>query len=281
MDNSFIIKRALNNNVIIAVHPNHGEVVLIGKGIGFNKKLGDKINIENVEKTFILEDKKEQEQYKQLIPHIDEDFIEIMNDIVFHIESKVNTKLNEHIHIALTDHIAFALKRMNQGLGIQNPFLTETQSLYPKEYEIAEEVIEQIHEKIDIRLPEGEIGFIALHIHSAMTDKELSELNQHSQLIAELIRLIENNLDVKIDRKSVNYMRLVRHLRHAIDRVKAEERLEEPKELENVLKNSYPLCYNLSWKVIKVMQQALQKKVYDAEAVYLTLHLQRFVSKTK
>ena len=31
--------------------------------------------------------------------------------------------LNENIHIALTDHLAFAINRMKQGLMIRNPFL--------------------------------------------------------------------------------------------------------------------------------------------------------------
>lgn len=33
------------------------------------------------------------------------------------------------------------------------------------------------------------------------------------------------------------------------------------------------MCYNLAWKLIKMMQQTLKKPVYDAEAVYLTMHL--------
>ena len=37
---SFTVDKALNNNVIIARHPSLGEVVLIGKGIGFGKNRG-------------------------------------------------------------------------------------------------------------------------------------------------------------------------------------------------------------------------------------------------
>ena len=47
---------------------------------------------------------------------------------------------------------------------MNNPFLLETESLYPKEYEVAKEVVDMINES-PIQLPEGEIGFIALHIH--------------------------------------------------------------------------------------------------------------------
>ena len=186
--------------------------------------------------------------------------------------------LNEHIHIALTDHIAFAIKRIKQGLEVSNPFLIETKTLYPLEYSIASEVVTFIKEKTSISLPEGEIGFIALHIHSAIVNKPMSEVSNHSQLISTIIVLIEEYFTIEIKKDSIDYLRLIRHLRYTIERVKSGEMVEEPKKLALVLKEEYPVCYNFSWKIIKVMQQALQLPVYDAEAVYLTMHIQRLVN---
>ena len=280
MKESFFVEKVLNNNVLIAKHLTYDEVVLIGKGIGFNKKKGDEIDAKAVEKMFLLKSEEEQEQYKQLLAQVDEDVIEMMNDIVTHIQKRVNIPLNEHIHISLTDHIAFAIKRFQQGMGLKNPFLLETKALYPEEYTIASEVVEIISRKIGVHLPVGEIGFIALHIHSALTEKNLLEVNQDSQLIQTIINVIEESLHLQVDKESVHYMRLIRHLHFAIDRVKTGEKIEEPKKIALLLKEEYPLCYNVSWKVIKVMQQALHLPVYEAEAVYLTMHLQRLITKT-
>lgn len=281
MDQSFRIEKVLNNNVLIASHPTYDEVVLIGKGIGFGKKKGDVIEQKDVEKWFILKNEREQEQYKKLLPHVDEEFIGLMNDIIHHIRTRTNSPLNEHIHVALTDHILFAIKRLEQGMDIKNPFLVETKSLYPLEYDVATEVVNMLNERLHIQLPEGEIGFIALHIHSALTNHQLSEVNQHSQLISRLVSVVEEQLNIRIDRESIHYLRFVRHLRYAIERVKKGEKIEEPKKLSNILKETYPLCYNLSWKIIKIMQQTLQLPVDEAEAVYLTLHLQRLTGKSE
>jgi transcriptional antiterminator/beta-glucoside operon transcriptional antiterminator len=281
MEQSFRIEKVLNNNVLIASHPTYDEVVLIGKGIGFGKKKGDVIEQKGVEKWFILKNEREQEQYKKLLPHVDEEFIGLMNDIIHHIRTRTNSSLNEHIHVALTDHILFAIKRLEQGMDIKNPFLVETKSLYPLEYDVAAEVVNMLNERLHIELPEGEIGFIALHIHSALTNHQLSEVNQHSQLISHLVSVVEEQLDIRIDRESIHYLRFVRHLRYAIERVKKGEKIEEPKKLLNILKETYPLCYNLSWKLIKIMQQTLQLPVDEAEAVYLTLHLQRLTGKSE
>jgi transcriptional antiterminator len=275
------VKKTLNNNVLIAQHDAYGEVVLIGKGIGFNRKSGDPIQNDIAEKMFVLKGEKEQEQYKNLLPLLNEDISNVIISAIELIRERTNSFLNEHIHIALTDHILFAINRLMRGMEIRNPFLVETRTLYPFEYEIAREVVGMINDMTDVNLPEGEVGFIALHIHSAMMNKDLSEVNQHSQLISRLTSMIEQQLDVTINKESVDYMRLVRHIRYTIERVLREERVEEPEKIAKLLKEEYPLCYNLSWKLIKMMQQTLRKPVYDAEAVYLTMHLQRIQTKVK
>ncbi|HWJ78836.1 MAG TPA: transcription antiterminator [Niallia sp.] len=278
---NFQIKKALNNNVLIGDHPAYGEVVLIGKGIGFNQKVGNIIDSSVGEKLFVLKDEKEQSNYLKLLPQVDNDLLEVIISSIELIKNKTNAKLNEHIHVALTDHIMFAASRIANGLVLKNPFLIETKALYPFEYKIAEEVVELIGEQTGLKLPVGEIGFISLHIHSAIMNRDLSKVNQHSQLVTHLVNLIEDQLETEIDKDSIDYMRLVRHLRFTIERVNNGEKVEEPEKITLLLKSEYPLCYNLAWKLIKVMQQVLRKPVFDAEAVYLTMHLQRLQKKIK
>ncbi|MGF9962964.1 glucose PTS transporter transcription antiterminator GlcT [Bacillus rhizoplanae] len=277
MNNCLEIKKILNNNVIIAAHPEHEEVVVIGKGIGFGKKAKEMLQVEQIEKMFVLTNERDREQYKLLVPHVSEKLIELMNDLMFYIQDRVDTPLNEHIHIALTDHIAFAIKRLKQGFTVDNPFLVETKVLYPNEYKIAEEVVELINSRLNIHLPEGEIGFIALHIYSSITNSEVSSINQNSRLIAHLVSLIEENLQIVLDKESIHYLRLVRHLQYAIERVKNGEQVEESQNFADLLKAEFPECYNLAWKLVKVMQKQLQLPVYEAETIYLTMHLQRLV----
>ncbi|MGM0847300.1 MAG: glucose PTS transporter transcription antiterminator GlcT [Bacillota bacterium] len=275
------VKKVLNNNVLIAKHESYDEVVLIGKGIGFTAKKGDRIENDIVEKMFVLKGEKEQEQYKMLLPYLEEEMLETIISAIELIRNRTNSFLNEHIHVALTDHILFAMNRLLKGMAISNPFLLETKALYPFEYEVAKDVVTLLNEETNVKLPEGEIGFIALHIHSAMMNKDLSLVNRHSQLIGILTSMIEKTLQVEIEKESVPYMRLVRHLRYTIERVLRQERVQEPEKIALLLKEEYPVCYNLSWKLIKIMQQTLKKPVDDAEAVYLTMHLQRIQNKVK
>jgi transcriptional antiterminator len=273
------VKKVLNNNVLIGSHESFGEVVLIGKGIGFSRRPGQPIDSNLVEKLFVLKNEKEQENYIKLMPFVDNELLEAIISSIQLIKQRANSMLNEHIHVALTDHLMFAITRLKKGMEMKNPFLIETKTLYPFEYEIAHEVVNLIGQRTGIYLPEGEIGFIALHVHSAVMNRDLSEVNQHSQLVTHLVNMIEEQLDIKIDKDSIDYMRLVRHIRFTIERVNKGEVVEEPEKITSLLKEEYPVCYNLSWKLIKVMQQTLKKPVFNAEAVYLTMHLQRLQKK--
>ncbi|OMP67997.1 glucose PTS transporter transcription antiterminator GlcT [Domibacillus epiphyticus] len=278
---TFFVKKILNNNVLIATGKDGVEVVLIGRGIGFGRQQGDSIVRDSVEKLFVLTDRSEQEQYKKLLPNIDDKTLKVIIQAVELIRGRVGETLNEHIHVGLTDHLVFAVNRIVRGLGIRNPFLLETKALYPFEYEVAEEVTKLINQSLTVALPPGETGFIALHIHSAIANKDVRDVSRHSELIAALIQMIETQLDVELDKESIDYMRLVRHIRYTIERVVRGEKVEEPDKIASLLKAEYPVCYNLSWKLIKVMQQTLKNPVYDAEAVYLTMHLQRIQTKMK
>lgn len=269
------VVKVLNNNVIIAAHPDYEEVVIIGKGIGFNRKAKDLIVADAVEKMFILTNQKEKEQYKQLIPYVGEKLIEVMNEVIYYITEHAGQPLNQHIHIALTDHISFAIKRSEQNVRIHNPFLLETKELYPNEYKMAEHVISTINARMGVRLQPDEIGFVTLHIRSAITNQDISEVRAHSHLIADLVNIIEDHLKIKLKKDSLNFSRLVSHLRFAIERVRRDEKVVEVNKLDELLKNEYPEMYSLAWTIMKVMQNRLHKPVYDAEAVYLTMHLQR------
>lgn len=272
---NYLIEKILNNNVLIATDNSEREVVLIGRGIGFGEKVGKSIIREKVEKLFVLKDANEQEQYKQLLPALDDEKLKMLISVVEIIRERAGMPLGEHIHVALTDHLAFAINRIRQGMVIRNPFLFETKALYPNEYKIAAEVTAMINENLDIVLPEGEIGFIALHIHSALENKNVRDLTLHSELLMRLVGMIEAELDIEIDKTRIDYMRLIRHLRYTIERVVRGEKVNEPIKITELLKTEYPVYYNLAWKLIKVMQQTLQREIYEAEAVYLTLHLQR------
>lgn len=274
----YIVEKVLNNNVLIALK-NNKEVVLIGKGIGFNKKAGHTIieqDLNKIEKMFELKTEQEQERYKDLMTLTDDHVIATVIEIVEFIDKRTDGQMDDKIILSLTDHIIFALKRYKDGIFVANPFLKETEALYQKEFLIAEQVVQMLNDKLQVNFPRTEVGFIALHIHSSVNNHSLRDMNMMAEVISKAIHMIEQDLKVNIDKDSIAYSRFVRHISFAVQRVMADDRMPEQKKLENLLKVQYPLCYNTAVKIVKMMQTHLHKPVYESELVYLTLHIQAF-----
>ncbi|MCU7558508.1 PRD domain-containing protein [Macrococcus capreoli] len=275
------VDKVLNNNVLIVLKDDQ-ELVFIGKGIGFGKKPGQLIvddEIERIEKMFQLTTEQEQTRYKNLMKITDDHVIASVIEVVEFIDKRTDGKIDDKIILSLTDHIIFALKRYNDGIFVANPFLKETEALYQKEFLIAEQVVQMLNEKLQVNFPRTEVGFIALHIHSSVNNHSLRDMNVMAEVITKAIHLIEQDLKVQIDKDSITYSRFVRHISFAVQRVMADDRMPEQKNLQNLLKVQYPLCYNTAVKIVKMMQTHLNKPVYESELVYLTMHIQAFNTK--
>ena len=108
----YTVKKALNNNVLIASDDEGQEVVLIGKGIGFNRKKNDTITEDAIEKLFVLRNEREQANYIKLLPQVDEAVLKTIIESINIIQARSNTPLHEKVHVALTDHTAFAITRL-------------------------------------------------------------------------------------------------------------------------------------------------------------------------
>ena len=269
-----IVIKDLNNNMVIIKE--HGvEKILLAKGIGFNKKLGDILedNLE-VDKVFSIEDKKNQENLKEVYNRVDGEFVAICEEALAEISEELGEELNETIHIGLIDHLDIAMKRLKNKEQINNPFIVEIETLYSVEFEMAKKIVNKLQDKYEIDFPEGEIGFITLHIHSARNGKMLSNSIKYSYLSNKIIIYIEEKFNSKIDKRSLDYARFLSHVRFTIERVLTDTVLKN--DLTEIIKKSYPISYEIAEGASKIIEETLDKKVCDDEVAYIAMHVERF-----
>lgn len=67
----------------------------------------------------------------------------------------------------LIAHVRPTIIRLQHGIEIQNPFQNEIKSLYPKVYAKAQRVAKVIEDKFSLKVPEQELGLIAIHFGGA------------------------------------------------------------------------------------------------------------------
>lgn len=269
-----IVIKALNNNMVL-IKEQGVEKILLAKGIGFNKKFGDILedNLE-VDKVFSIEDKKNQENLKEVYNRVDGEFVAICEEALAEISEELGEELNETIHIGLIDHLAIAMKRLKNKEQINNPFIVEIETLYSVEFEMAKKILNKLQDKYEIDFPEGEIGFITLHIHSARNGKMLSNSIKYSYLSNKIIIYIEEKFNSKIDKRSLDYARFLSHVRFTIERVLTDTVLKN--DLTEIIKKSYPISYEIAEGASKIIEETLDKKVCDDEVAYIAMHVERF-----
>ena len=271
---SAVVLKSYNNN-IVSVNINEEERILFGKGIGFAKKFGDIIEKgTEVEKVFVIEDEDNLRNFKQVIENVDEEFLILCEKMISYIASELDEDLDERIHIALVDHLNFAVKRLSNNEEIENPFLLEIKALYQKEYALAEKVAETLQNEKKLTIPVSEIGFIALHIHSARSSGKLSNTIKNTYLINSIVEFVEKQIEVQIDKTSLDYARFLTHLRFAIKRILANTCIKN--DFIKEIKSKYKLSYKIANGVSKILVTQLEKDVTVDEIAYLAMHIERF-----
>ncbi|MCY6356524.1 glucose PTS transporter transcription antiterminator GlcT [Clostridium sp. ZS2-4] len=267
------VNKVFNNNVIL-VSQNDKEKIIIKKGLGFGKKTGDIISGDtSIEKVFVIREEDNFSRFNQLLTNVDEDVVGMCEEIISMISDELKEELNEKIHISLTDHIAYTLKRLEKDDEIINPFLIETETLYKNEFQIAEKAVRIIEKRTGLKVPDGEIGFITLHIHSARNKGNLSNTIKYAFLCNSIVEFIEDSLDIYIDRQSLDYARFLTHIRFAIERILSDNPIKN--ELLSAIKKQYKQSYKLAKKVAKIIERDLNIEVVEDEIGYICIHIEK------
>jgi transcriptional antiterminator len=272
------VEKIFNNNVILALQ-NGKERILLAKGIGFGKKTGDMIAAQtSVDKIFSIQNEENLERFRQVLGQISDDTFIICENIIHMISCQLGEELDEKIHINLVDHIAFMLKRIMNGDQINNPFLTEVAILYRQEYEIAKKAVEMLEEQSGLNIPDGEIGFITMHIHSARKSGELSQTIKCAYLANVITEIIEQEQQISIDRESLDYARFVTHVRFTVERLLRNTPITN--DLLGTIKRKYKTSYALAKKVGKIIEEQLEIiSIPEGELGYITIHIEKLCNK--
>lgn len=266
------IVKILNNNAVI-VRDKGEEKIAIGSGVGFHKKKQDPVPVEKIEKLFVL---RENQKLYDLLLHIPEEHFVLAESILLYAEQYLETKLNEHVLLALSDHLSFAIERVQQGLRIQNKLLPEIKILYKKEFEVGLWALEQVKKKLHLAMPVDEAGFIALHIHTMkMKEYDLQETVRSTSMIKEMIELVKDQLHVSFEEDEISYERLLYHLRFALNRAAKQAPHSMDEEMLAMIKRKFQHSFACATEMGKHLSVKYGRHLPEEELGYIALHIER------
>lgn len=271
-----VIDKIINNNVVSAYDDQGKEVVIMGRGIGFGKKPGKPVDESRIEKIYQIKSQSVAEQFKELLSNMPLEHIQISNDIISYAKKHLQLKLNQNIYVTLTDHINFAIERYSQGIKPENALLWEIKRFYTQEYELGKYAVDLIKDRLHIRFPADEAGFIALHFVNAEYGTDLSAALKFPNLLKDILKIVTEELEIELDEQSLHYERFVTHVKFLLQRVyKKELLMDEERELEELLSNKYKREYACSKKVAAYIEKATETRISGVEVMYLAIHIRR------
>lgn len=275
MDN-IIIEKVINNNIISAYDESGAEVIVMGRGIGFKKKQGEVVPADQISKIFRIKSRTLTEQFKELLANMPLERVRISDEIISHAKDHLKLKLNQSIYVTLTDHINFAIERVNQGIEPQNALLWEIKRFYPQEFQLGIYALELIQDRLGILLPEDEAGFIALHFVNAEYGTDIRDAVKFPDQMQAIVDIVERDLGILLDESSLHYERFMTHIKFLIQRIYRKELLSsEDRELSLLMQRKYPREYQCSVKVAEYIMQATGSRLSEEEIMYLSVHIRR------
>lgn len=275
------IKKVLNSSVILVSNERNEEYIILQKGIGYGRKPGQEVKVLDDSRIFVPVAKSDRSQLIELLSEIQPIYLEITQNIVAYAEKNLNTSLNEHIYLALTDHLHFAVQRHQENIVITNRVFWELKTFYPKEYKIGLYALEVVRDKLNIDLPVEEAANVAFHIVNAQKEAEVQyDAMRAAKLIGKIVTVVTYSMNCQPDKESIHYSRFISHLQYFAERFFTDKLLDSPDDfLYAQIEAGYPKALACAEKVRTLILREYDKVITNEEVVYMAVHIQRLVSR--
>lgn len=267
------IRKILNHNTIIVINMDDNlEYLLMGKGAGFQKKVGERIKQRSEDTVYSLQKLTDRGDAREIVKSVSPLCLELANEVLKEAQKEFG-EIDRAILFPMADHIEFAVQRIKNHEQISNPLTDDIRILFYKEYKVAECIVPLLWEKLKVRIDEHEVGYIALHIHSAIDHEKVSQAMMITQAVRECITMVEKQTGKKIDVMSLAYNRLMNHVRYMVARALKKERIKL--NMNDYMEVKFPESFQTATTVCDEIGRSLKCTLDEVEIGYLAMHIER------
>lgn len=278
-----VIEKILNNNVVVTRDEHDEEIIIMGRGIAFKKKIGDGVDVEMVDKEFRLSNNDAKHKFEELLVDIPIENLELVEEIISYAKTHLGKKLNDMVYISLVDHISTSLSRFLEGISVKNALLWDIRRFYPDEFCIGQKALAIIETRTKMALPEDEAGFIALHLVNAEMDEEsMHNMYEITKVMQEISNIVKYVFNIDFDEDSVYYYRFITHLKFFAQRLVTCTTYHDGSDddLLDVIKVKYRNAYNCVVRIADFIYKKYDYILSNEEKLYLTIHIERVIYKS-
>ncbi len=269
------ILRVFNNNVVLARDELGREVVVTGRGVGFQGRPGDAIDPALIVRRFIPSDNPT--SVAQVIADIPLERLVMVERLFGEAVRELGAILPPLAIVAAADHLHQAIERVARGEEMEYPMRAEVAHLHPEELEVAERLLDKLNAELDAPLPQGEAIALAMHLFHAVTGSpSMEQTFVQSRLIRQVFDMVQNAYGAEFDADSIDAARFAAHLRYFFARARAGKQLTSGvPAVAVVLAEGNDRGHQLAMRIKALLELRLQHPVTADEVTYLTMHIAR------
>lgn len=259
------------------------EVILIGKGIGFQVKPGDSVDPDIIEKRYYPERDLSAEQMLMVMTKATDKQITAVYKIIQIFREEVTPDFNPNVLFTLMDHILYAINRQQQDLILVNPIQWEIRKIYSKEYAVGLKAVEIVRDELYSEFAEEEAAFITFHFINAQLQNNTDQsAYEQTELINNILRIVKYSMNIEFDKDSTYFQRFVTHIRYYLIRQsqQADEQVVNSSMIELAF-NSYPKEKEAAERIKDYLYEQKKWIVNDMELMYLIMHIGNLVAHIK
>ena len=271
------IAKTLNHNSFIGVEEeSNQEYLVMGKGIAFGKKAGQRMQPDGDARVYSLTEITERGNAKSIVKEVSPVSLELASAVLDQAEKEFG-KIDRSIVFPMADHLDFAIRRIQNGEQISNPLTDDIRVMFYKEYKVASCIEELLWERLQIRIDEHEIGYLALHVHSAIEEEKVSQAMEVARAVRESISLVEHITGYTIDVMSLSYNRMMNHIRYMVARTVHGEKLKV--NINDYMSVKFPDAFQAAKQICEEMEKRLRLPMEEIEIGYLAMHMERIMDR--
>lgn len=277
--------KVLSNSLLMALDDYGQEVILLGKGIGYKRAIGTKLKKSDVEKIYVLRDRAVVRDIIRLASEVSGEYFALTRDIVSYAVDTYHMNLMEYIYLALTDHLAFAAKRLRENMELPDFYTADLKRFNPNEYQVGLYACGLFEQQIGLKLPESEAANIAFHFINAQKDNPYTEQNKKiEELVKQVLNIVRYQFQLKNGwEDGIAYSRLLRHLRMFAERL-VNNRMDLTDQADFLYEEVTEKCreeYDCVKKVGRLVKTNYHRELPKQEELYLTIHFHQLLEENR
>ncbi|MDR0636650.1 MAG: PRD domain-containing protein [Treponema sp.] len=270
--------RKYNNNIILANDHGH-EVIVLGKGIGFQANPGMLVDEDLIEKVFVPQETAQLSRFAGTLSELAYEYILLAAHVVDSAKELLQTELNPSVVVALADHFSIVFKRTQEHIELETPLKWDIRHLYPREFQAGMRGLEIIRRERHISFPESEAVSIALHfINAEIESPDMPTTFKIVAITSDIIGIVKEYFNIAFDEEAFDVMPFVLHLRNMVLKytVRPNQNAQAVDDgLFALITKRYPEAAACCNRICDYLHETQGWEPVRNDRLFLTLHIRR------